>query len=65
MGPEVEPFLLEMGMKQVVDIRDAHPLGIIVWRVQGRPLVISSSPHFTPGSELAFSFDTGWRAPEE
>ena len=61
MGPAAEPFLREMGMEPVVDVRNDHPLDLIVWRGQGRQFVIAASPRFTPGSELVLSFDTNRR----
>ena len=56
-----EAWLTGLGMTRVLNAPDG-PAGIVVWRGEGRQVVIAGSPHAVPGVELTVSFDTGWKS---
>lgn len=58
MAPAAEPFMRDLGLAPVVDIREERATtDIVVWKGGTTQLVIVRSPHFSPGSELVLSFD--------
>lgn len=58
MAPAAEPFMRDLGLAPVVDIREERATtDIVVWKGGTTQLVIARSAHFSPGSELVLSFD--------
>ncbi len=49
------PFLRELGMTSVLDVRGRGEPPIIVWRGEGRQAVISPSPVYQPGAEITLT----------
>lgn len=57
MGEAAEPHMRALGLEPVRDVRERAPTtDIVVWKGGTTQLVISPSPHHTPGSELVLSF---------
>lgn len=57
MGEAAEPHMRALGLEPVLDARErVATTDILVWEGGTTQLVISRSPHFTPGSELVLSF---------
>lgn len=57
MAPPAAPFIARLGLEPVVvSLERQSTTDIAVWRKGSTQMVISRSPHFTPGSELVLSF---------
>ncbi len=57
MAEAAEPHMRALGLEPVLDVRErVSTTDIVVWRGGTTQLVISRSPHHTPGSVLVLSF---------
>ena len=57
MGEAAEPHMRALGLEPVLDVRErVSTTDIVVWKGGTTQLVITRSPHHTPGSELVLSF---------
>jgi len=58
MAPAAEPYMQALGLEPVVQsIEGQSTTDMAVWRRGTTQMVISSSPQFSPGSEMVLSFE--------